>query len=539
MHANRDPYHWAAWLVLLTAVAFFSRSYIPVDETRYLSVAWEMWQRGDFLVPFKNGEPYSHKPPLLFWLMHAGWAVTGVNDWWPRLISPLLAFLALFLVRRLAQELWPDRPEPARMAPWILLGSLLWSLYSQTIMFDLLMAVCTLLGILGLVRVARGKAHAWGLFALAIGLGVLAKGPAMLLHLLPTALLAPWWNDRDTPRWRRWYPHLCLAVLAGAALALLWAIPAGSMGGEAYRHAIFWGQTADRMVQSFAHQRPLWWYVPLLPLLLFPWFVWPALWQGMKGRAKTRDNGLRLVLAWMLPAFLAFSLISGKQVHYLLPEFPAFALLASRWLADRHASRPWLPALMLVALGGLMLWLPYLPSHSHSADLDDAVHQIPAWGGLIFLLLGFGMLQLKEAPVILVPRLAAYALLTMVAIHLILIRPMAAAYDVRPIAAAIAQAQAQSRDVANLGTYHAQYQFAGRLKHPVTELTRGRSLVDWLRDHPNGVVVMYFPKELDLAPLRPLFFQAYRGLQAALFDAHDAMAVLTRAEAAKEPAPEE
>ena len=535
MHANRDPYYWAAWLAMLTVVAFFSRSYIPVDETRYLSVAWEMWQRGDFLVPFKNGEPYSHKPPLLFWLMHAGWALGGVNDWWPRLISPLFAFGSLFLVRRLALELWPDRPEAVRMAPWILLGSMLWSLYSQTIMFDLLMAFCTLLGILGLVRAARGKSHGWKLFTLAIGLGVLAKGPAILLHLLPTALLAPLWNDRDTLKWHRWYLHSFTSILGGAALALLWAIPAGMMGGEEYRHAIFWGQTANRMVQSFAHQRPLWWYVPLLPLLLFPWFVWPAVWQGMKEHAKTRDNGLRLALAWMLPAFLAFSLISGKQVHYLLPEFPAFALLASRGLVDRHATRPWLPALMLVALGGLMLLL----SHSHSADLNEVMGQIPAWGGLIFLLLGFGMLLLKEAPVILVPRLAAYALLTLAAIHLILVRPMAAAYDVRPIAAAIAQAQAQSRDVANLGTYHAQYQFAGRLKRPLTELTQGRTLVDWLRDHPNGVVVMYFPKELDLTPLRPLFFQTYRGLQATLFDAHDAVAVLSHAEAAKEQVSEQ
>ena len=47
----------------------------PVDETRYASVAWEMWLRGDFLVPYVNGEPYSHKPPLLFWLIQLGWGL--------------------------------------------------------------------------------------------------------------------------------------------------------------------------------------------------------------------------------------------------------------------------------------------------------------------------------------------------------------------------------------------------------------------------------------------------------------------------------
>ena len=70
-------------LILLVAVAYASRPLTPIDETRYIGVAWEMWLRGDFLVPFKNGAPYSHKPPLMIWLYQAGWAIFGVNEWWP------------------------------------------------------------------------------------------------------------------------------------------------------------------------------------------------------------------------------------------------------------------------------------------------------------------------------------------------------------------------------------------------------------------------------------------------------------------------
>ena len=76
-----------ALLVLLAGWGAFAIASIwlrplwPVDETRYASVAWEMWLRGDFLVPYINGEPYSHKPPLLFWLIQLGWFLFGVNDW--------------------------------------------------------------------------------------------------------------------------------------------------------------------------------------------------------------------------------------------------------------------------------------------------------------------------------------------------------------------------------------------------------------------------------------------------------------------------
>ncbi|MDX1698178.1 MAG: hypothetical protein R3308_07810, partial [Thiohalobacterales bacterium] len=55
------------WLTALL-VGIGTRPLVPADELRYIAVAWEMWQRGDFLVPYLNGEPYSHKPPLFFWL---------------------------------------------------------------------------------------------------------------------------------------------------------------------------------------------------------------------------------------------------------------------------------------------------------------------------------------------------------------------------------------------------------------------------------------------------------------------------------------
>ena len=60
-------------VMALAALQLWLRPLLPVDETRYLSVAWEMWQRGDFLVPHLDGVPYSHKPPLLFWLVHGLW----------------------------------------------------------------------------------------------------------------------------------------------------------------------------------------------------------------------------------------------------------------------------------------------------------------------------------------------------------------------------------------------------------------------------------------------------------------------------------
>lgn len=69
------------WIVLfwclLMGITLLTRPILPIDETRYIAVAWEMWVRGDYLVPDLNNIAYSHKPPLLFWLMQLSWFLFG------------------------------------------------------------------------------------------------------------------------------------------------------------------------------------------------------------------------------------------------------------------------------------------------------------------------------------------------------------------------------------------------------------------------------------------------------------------------------
>jgi 4-amino-4-deoxy-L-arabinose transferase-like glycosyltransferase len=149
----------AAWLLLI-GLALWARPLTPVDETRYLAVAWEMWLGGDFLVPHLNGEPYSHKPPLLFWLINLGWLLTGVSEWWARLVAPLCGLGALFVARALTARLWPERPEIAALVPWLLLGSLFWAAFASVTMFDMLLTLISTAGLLSLGVAWRGRCRA-------------------------------------------------------------------------------------------------------------------------------------------------------------------------------------------------------------------------------------------------------------------------------------------------------------------------------------------------------------------------------------------
>jgi 4-amino-4-deoxy-L-arabinose transferase-like glycosyltransferase len=487
-----------ALFALLVAVSL-GRPLLPIDETRYAAVAWEMWLRGDFLVPHLNGVPYHHKPPLLFWLIHASWAVFGVSEWSMRLISPLFAAGTLVLAQRLGRALWPLRPQVAAMAPDLVLASLLFTYFASALMFDAMLAFFVALGLLGLVRAWRSGGGVAGFVMLAFGMGgaLFAKGPVALLHLLPLALAAPWWMREQPPPWRRWYLGVALALLGAAAMILAWAIPAGLSGGAEYRNAIFWGQTANRMVSSFAHRAPWWAYLAWLPLMLAPWLLWPRWWRGLK-RELLAESGTRFVLGGALFCLVAFSLVSGKRPHYLLPEFVLFALLAARALCDSRPGR-WPTALL--AIGFIALGLGVIGAAPRLAKTFAGAGEVSMLYGPAVLSAVAGLWLLWRAspadPTIEVRRIASATLVVASGFLVAFDIGMREPYDLGTVGAKLAQFEREGRPLGFEGDYHGQWTFAGRLQRPLAEVPEAQ-VAAWLAAHPQGRIVVTYRDRAEI-----------------------------------------
>ena len=495
-----------AWL-LLTAAALWARPLLPVDETRYLSVAWEMFSRGDALVPHLNGAPYSHKPPLLFWLIELAWTVLGVSELAARLIAPLFALANLYLAAALARRLWPERPAIAGAAPWLLLGSLWWAAYGTLTMFDMLVVAFALVGLLGLLA-AQESWRGWLMFAVGVAGGALAKGPVILVFLLPPALLAPLWAQAQ---WRRWYGALAASLLAGAAAALAWALPAAAAGGSAYGDAILWGQTSGRVVRSFAHRREVWFYLVALPAMLLPWPLWPPLWRGAARALGRPSPATRFLAIAILPAFLSLSLVSGKQPQYLMPLMPLMALaLAAAWertgQGGRLAALP--PCALIAAIGGMLLWAIAHPP----AGAPDWLAAVPAWTGWAIIALALAALAINR-----LPALAALAVGTVIIAHLGLRMAARPYYDLAPTAAALGPIDAQGRPIAWIGEYHGQLNFLARLRRPVAELAPEQAL-DWAAAHRDGVLLQ-IGRGAPAQGRSPELVQPYRGSTLELWEA--------------------
>ncbi|MGH8172849.1 MAG: ArnT family glycosyltransferase [Rhodanobacteraceae bacterium] len=503
---------------LLLVPVLFVLPPLPIDETRYLAVAWEMRQTGEFLVPHLNGDLYSQKPPLLFWLLNAGWLVTGVHAWTARAMTLLCSLASLLLLERLTRRM-TDSAVTARYSVVLMLGMLYFAAFANAIMFDVLLATCALIAMHGILDLVEDRTRRGILLTgIGIGLGILAKGPVLLLDIGFAAVLAPWWN-RGLPRGlARYYGALGAALLLGIAIALLWVIPAALHGGPEYARAILLHQTVDRIqgVKTGTHAQPIWWYVVALPLMVMPWpLVLRARWTALK--ATFAERGVRLAIAWAVPTVIVFSLIGGKQAHYLLPLLPGIALALAIALArGAFDVRVGLLAFVLIAIGIALAWLPHLAAtRGDLSFIDDT----SPWWGAGFAAMGvallFGIKQLRDP---LWPALATLA--AVLIIKLALMQGPGVRYDARPISAQVHAAQLRGQPIAHLGWHHGVYEFAGRLTEPVPVVTL-QDLPAWAAEHPDGLVMSFYRRFRFRA--EPVFSQPFRGVQVSIWNVREAL----------------
>ncbi|TLY50966.1 MAG: glycosyl transferase [Gammaproteobacteria bacterium] len=509
---NRVFSDWRfAWFLILLPVALFLPA-LPIDETRYLTVAWEMRLGGDALLLHLNGAPYSDKGPLLFWLINVAWLAAGLHVWIVRLGVLVASLISLVLLERLVRRLATDEADGGRAlatrATMILAGILYFALFASAIMFDVVLTTCVLLALHGVLDLdAQRWRRGMLIFALGLGLGILTKGPVVLLDAGLVALFAPWWSVTARAHKARWYGAMLAGVVGGAALALAWAIPAALHGGPDYANAIFVRQTVGRVAKSFAHQRPYWWYFMVLPLMVLPWTLslrapWHAWRDGFAA-----SKAARFGIAWFLPAFVAFCFVSGKQPHYLLPLLPGLALYFAQVQGDALARvRGRIFGALLVMLGSTLFAAPYAATHAAALPMlarlvqdgsltPNALAVIggiwPLWGALLALL---GIVLIVHPRVHTQLRVLALAGAATASIGMLtLAQAVGPTVDVSATAARIKAAQDAGKPVAHLGWHHGLFGFPGQLTQPLQKVDLD-TLYTWCAAHPDGEVITFYTK---------------------------------------------
>jgi len=305
------------------------------DEPRFSRATVEMVESGNYLYPTFNGALRPDKPILIYWLMSVPVRLWGASEWTCRAIAPLATLITALLAYWLGCRLGGARTG--------LMGAV-FLVTSPLLLVSGTAATTDALLLMWIVAAFCAFALSWldgfrplhaMLLGLALGGALLTKGPVGLAIPLLSILLALAAGRRATPLRRGPYLlWLLLATALGVALFLAWALPANAATGGQFLQKGLGHHVVGRSLtplESHGGQSLFYvfYYVPILLFAFFPWILYvPAVFRGPV-RGWRANGGFLLLLCWAAPVLVVMSIVATKLPHYVLPMWPALALMAA------------------------------------------------------------------------------------------------------------------------------------------------------------------------------------------------------------------
>ena len=341
---------------LVAASAFltpFRRDLFVGDETKYGEVVREMRASGTFFVPMLEGAPFTHKPPLHFWLIDALTFPLGLYSMWAFVLPSLIAFLVMLVFLRRITGDW--------LAPFVTGTSVLVWASAQSARMDVSFTLFLTIGAWELFRfMESGERRALWWSAVAFGVATLIKGP-----MAPVIALALFgfegWRRRRVPRG----PYAGASLLT-IAIPLLWFVPAIVIEGEAFVNEIVMKQTVGRAVGSWVHRSPPWFYVLHAPATLFPWFLLLVV-ALVSYRSFSALS--RFAVSWILAVVVPYSLISSKLDVYMMAMIPPMAIVIAEFVRSESSRVRTANVVMVIVLliAGIVAGVVRLPAEFAAA----------------------------------------------------------------------------------------------------------------------------------------------------------------------------
>lgn len=342
----------AGWVLLVIAAAVYvpgawSLPAIDRDESRFAQASRQMVRSealGGWMVPRVQDRPRLNKPPLIYWLQAASAAALGPGEIGAyRAPSIIAAGIAILLTWRIGVATMGARAGVLGGLMLALCPVVVWE--ARQARADMVLLACTLLAMLGLARLWRGRAGPASAAMLWAGitLGILTKGPitpmVVGLTALTLAIAHGRWRWMAGARW-----GIGLAAVAGCVGLWVWQV-AREVGWDAYLRIVS-DEVLGRSVSAKEGHSGF----PGYHLVLLAGLFWPGsmlvglalarpILRRRLGRRPLMRRGEAFCFAWIVPSWLVFELVATKLPHYPLPLYPAIALLCARALVDAERGR--------------------------------------------------------------------------------------------------------------------------------------------------------------------------------------------------------
>jgi 4-amino-4-deoxy-L-arabinose transferase-like glycosyltransferase len=376
LHKSK-PFLWTllATFTIVWLYVLGLRTLVPPDEGRYAEMAREMFASGDWITTRLNGIKYFEKPPLQTWMNALTFAAFGLGEWQARLWTGVSGILGVLLTWHAGRRVFGQRV--GFYAALALGSSFYWVACSQIDSLDMSLSGMMTLALCALLIAQRDDAGAaerrnWMLACWAgMALSVLAKG--LIGLVLPGAVLVIYTLvTRDWKLWTRL--HIGKGLLLFLAISAPWFVLVGLANPE-QPHFFFVHEHFDRFLLHEHHREAQWWiFLALLVAGSVPW-VGVLVQSLVLGARRAPPDGAPalfrprlMLLIWVVFIIAFFTKSSSKLPGYILPVFPAVALLVGHYL-DVGTRRSRMATAGLTALLGVALLavVPFMTGFSKVA----------------------------------------------------------------------------------------------------------------------------------------------------------------------------
>jgi 4-amino-4-deoxy-L-arabinose transferase-like glycosyltransferase len=386
---NGFMFFWGV-LVIFWFATLGQRALIHPDEGRYAELSLGMLLSGDWITPRLNGILYFEKPALQYWMGALSFLTFGINEFAARFWPGLTGLLSVLAVGLTARRLWGNGHYAALVmagSVWVIANSHFLNL-DTGVTFFLTLTLCAFLWAQQDEASPTERRHgmwvAWAAMAgatLSKGLiGVLIPGSVLVIY----SLFHWQWSV-----WRRMYWLPGLAIFLLLSLPWFWLVSERNPG---FANFFFIHEHFDRFLTT-VHRRdePFWYFVPILCAGFLPWTsLLPRLFrEAWPRRQESAFQTERFLLIWAFFVFAFFSKSSSKLPSYILPMFPALALLLGQTLARARAAELkkhlWLPSLIWGLIAGAYLFVDFFAEAGTPSENLQHFAIYLAVGGLGFL----------------------------------------------------------------------------------------------------------------------------------------------------------
>ncbi len=351
----------APFLLLFAALVIYipGSANLPLldrDEPRFSEATVEMIDRGEWVIPYFNGNYRFDKPALVYWLMRVGYILSCVSELGARLHSIVCVYLVAVVIYCIGLRFFTAQTGLLAGLGWLTCFQTL--VHGRLAVADMPMILFVVLAHWGLMELLLKKNRPpWGVFFwvtwLSLGLGFLTKGPIALLVPLLSVL-----GCCFVFRKKQHLYHRQLQLLPGLALTFFliacWGIPALVLTKGAFWDVGIGTHVVERGLDAFNGRVPIpGYYFVSAFFSLFPWIAF-----GVRSYGNCRepfDATAAFLAAWLLNPYFIFLFYKTQLPHYVMPGFAAFFLLLFRKEPDSWCKAEKICWYSVMALWSLIL----------------------------------------------------------------------------------------------------------------------------------------------------------------------------------------